>query len=216
MSEEKRTVLLERGREIVQNAESYFIDLDVEADAIPGHGSLLSIGAVTPNGETFYRELRPAHEYYDLQTHRFCESHGLKRERLSKEGLPIGDALNELNDWAITQSGERSPVLAAFNAGYDSGWIDYEMNAAGIKNPFGIAGYCLKSLAMSLQFMNSTEDAGMCTYNWRSTTKTNLPKLLVPPREFTHNALEDAQWQQELHFAMVGFLALKGSGEFKL
>ena len=67
---------------------------------------------------------------------------------------------------------------------------------AAVENPFGVAGYCVKSLAMALGEI----------YDWRETGKSKLPLEIVPDGEFTHNALEDAIYQQSLHFAMVGKL----------
>jgi hypothetical protein len=64
------------------------------------------------------------------------------------------------------------------------------------KNPYGVAGYCIKSLAIALSD----------TYDWRQTTKGNLPAELVPEGDFTHNALEDARYQQKIHFALAAKL----------
>ncbi len=207
---ERERVILERqhnqlkeiGRPIVQASGSFFIDLDVEADGKAGYGSLRSVGAVTPLGETFYREVTPSNAEYVQGMHEFCEEHGLERERLLEEGVPVDQVMYELDLWVEEQSRGKQPVLAAFNAGFDYGWVDLEMTKAGIDpNPFGIAGYCLKSLAMSVPLVQKDK-----RYNWANTTKSKLPKQLVPQRDFTHHALEDAEWQQELHFAMVGNL----------
>jgi len=192
--------LYERGREIIQNANELYIDLDVEADGIAGYGSLLSVGAVTPWGDTFYRELRPTSDTF-LEGHRaFNEAHGLTRERLLIEGIEPAVAMEELAAWTERQReahGKRgAAVLCAYNASFDFPLIDLEMARAGIDNPFGHAGFCIKSLAQTL-----TEN-----YSWKRTGKSSLPEEIIPEGDFTHHALEDAQYQQLIHFAMAGLI----------
>ena len=41
-------------------------------------------------------------------------------------------------------------------------------------------------------------------WSWKATSKTNLPDTVSPDLVFTHNALDDAKYQQLQHFAMVG------------
>lgn len=194
--------MVERGRQIVQDAPQAYIDLDVEADGIPGYGSLRSVGGITPWGEEFYAEIKPHSERFLPKQHQFCEDHGLERERLLTEGRELEDVMHELNNWTqdiVKKHEKESAVLTAFNASFDYPWIDLGMKEAGIEhNPFGIAGFCIKSLAMSLG------DG----YDWRETAKGNLPGFLIPEGDFTHNALEDAAYQQPIHFAMVGHLGL--------
>lgn len=43
-------------------------------------------------------------------------------------------------------------------------------------------------------------------WDWKSTSKSRLPRIVVPDEDFTHHALEDAQYQQKLHFGMAGVL----------
>jgi hypothetical protein len=194
--------LVRQGQEIIQQAPQLYVDLDVEADGIPGCGSLLSIGAVSPYGEVFYTELQPASDKFLPSNRAFAEAHNLERERLLREGEEPQSALRNLTRWVIDLTelhGKDRPVLAAFNASFDFPWIDLAMKEAGVKrNPFGVAGFCIKSLAMALPG----------TYDWRKTSKGKMPAELVPPGDFTHNALEDAQYQQKVHFALAGKLAL--------
>lgn len=196
----RHETLVVRGREIVQNAPQLYIDLDVESDGWPGYGSLLSIGAVSPWGEQFYRELRPTSELYIPANREFCAQHGLDYERLCDEGIEPAEAMQELTDWQATvheQYGKiGKSVLTAFNASYDFPMINLEYVKAGLDSPFDITGYCIESLAIALR----------PGYDWRTVSKKNLPAEVLPSSNFTHNALEDAIWQQELHFAMVGLL----------
>jgi hypothetical protein len=191
-----------RGREITQAAPQTYFDVDVEADGVAGYGSLLSVGAVSPWGETYYTELRPASERFIASNRAFCEAHNLERERLMDEGQDPNEAMKELSEWVgdITTTYEKSrAVFSAFNASFDFPWVDLAMREAELKNPFGVAGYCIKSLANQL----SGEQ-----YDWRQTVKGRLPAEVVPEGDFTHNALEDAVYQQKIHSALVGKLNL--------
>jgi DNA polymerase III alpha subunit (gram-positive type) len=193
--------LYEQGKELIRAAPQLYVDLDVEADGKPGHGSLLSIGAVTPWGDEFYAELKPTSSVWVQSQKDFCEAHNLKRERLLQEGTEPAEAIQKLGEWTLSQQARHKKsgaVLTAFNASFDYPWIDLEATKAGIKSPFGIAGYCIKSLALAL--------SKNC--DWRTTTKGNLPNDIVPSGDFTHNALEDAKYQQKIHFALIGKLSL--------
>jgi hypothetical protein len=191
----------ERGRQLVQRAPQLYIDLDVEADGKPGHGSLLSVGAVTPWGAEFYRELKPTSEIWVPSQREFCEDHGLQRERLLREGVHPGEAMHELDKWTREQQRRQhkmGSVMVGFNIGFDFPWIDLEMQRAGKNNPYGISGMDIKSRALGLS----------SKYNWRDTAKGKLPADITPEGDFTHHALEDAKYQQKIHFALAGKLAL--------
>jgi len=194
--------LVFRGHEIVKAAPQAYFDIDVEADGIPGYGSLLSVGGVSPWNETYYAEMRPSSELFIPSNQAFCETHNLERERLMDEGRDPREVMQELNDWVgdVTCTyNKKRPVFTAFNASFDFPWVDLAMKENGVKNPFSVAGYCIKSLANILS----------PGYSWRETSKSNLPADIVPPGDFTHNALEDALYQQKLHYALVGKLALE-------
>lgn len=197
------TRLHEHGREIVQNAPQLYIDIDVEADGYAGYGSLLSIGAVTPDGQTYYTELKPNSDVWVENNRRFCEAHGLERERLLREGVPAKTAMQEFANWTIYQSekaGGKKPVFTAFNAGFDHGLVKLEFLKTGISDPFALAPFDIKS---------RLQDIGT-GWDWDKTTKSSLPPEILPDGDFTHNALEDAQYQQQIHFALVGLLAARG------
>lgn len=207
---------LERGEAIVSAAPQLYVDLDVEADGKPGYGSLLSIGATAsryilgestanqPIGygleqEKFYRELKPTSDLWVPSQREFCEQHGLERERLMDEGTEPAAAMADLAEWELEtrrKFAKDSSVLVAFNVGFDFPWIDLEAYKASVPNPFGIAGYCIKSLAQSLS----------PGYDWSKTNKSQLPQDILPSGDFTHNALEDAVYQQGIHYALVGKL----------
>lgn len=197
----KHEVLVAAGREIVQAAPQAFIDLDVEADGVPGYGSLLSVGAVSPWGHEFYAELKPTTEQFIASNRKFCEAHNLQRDRLMEEGQDRDEALHNLARWAIDLTEEQDkerPILTAFNASFDFPWVDLSLKEAGIlKNPFGVTGFCIESLAMALPG----------AYDWAKRSKSTMPPELLPPGELSHNALEDARYQQKMHFALAAKLA---------
>ncbi len=199
MSQHEQLVAI--GRSIVQEAPQAFLDIDVEADGVAGHGSLLSVGAVSPWGETFYAELRPTHDAYVPSQRDFCNKLGLTRERLMDEGEDPKIALGNLAHWAIDltdRHNKERPILAAYPASFDCAWVKGASYEAGIIDdyPFGIGGFCVQSLALAV--------AG--AYDWRQVSKNRLPQEVVPPDEFTHNALDDAKYQQKMHFALVAML----------
>lgn len=191
--------LITIGREIVQNAPQLYIDIDVEADGKAGYGSLLSIGAVTPYGDTYYAELKPSSEAYIESQRMFCEEHNLERERLVREGRGSKAVMTEFAEWTDLQSrnyGDRKPVFTAFNAAFDYSLIDLEFAKNNIKNPYGIAPFCIKSLAMAIR----------PEWDWKKTSKDNLPPEVLPDGDFTHNALEDAIYQQHIHFGLAALI----------
>lgn len=196
----KHQALVDRGRQIVMAAPQAYIDLDVEADGPAGYGSLLSVGAVSPWGEMFYIELRPSRNTFVPRCRDFCEAHNLPRERLLKVGVAPDRAMRALAKWSnnvAASHGKECVVLTAFNASYDFPHVDLAMLENGVESPFGIAGFCVKSLALALY----------PGYDWDDTSKSKLPREIIPPGNFTHNALDDAIYQQQLHFALVAKLA---------
>ena len=109
-------LLEQNGQRHVQYAPQAFIDVDVEADGVAGHGSLLSIGAVSPWGDEFYTELRPINSEYIPANREFCEQHGLTRERLLDEGQDPCQALLDFTDWTeriVLTNAKQSAVLPA-------------------------------------------------------------------------------------------------------
>lgn len=189
------------GREILQNAPQLFIDIDIEADGIAGYGSILSIGAVTVHGETFYSEVKPMYETFLPANQAFCDEHGLERGRLLAEAPSAETVMHDFNVWVLANAlaHGKDPVFVGLNAGYDWPFIDLYFNRFGIKNPFGIAGDDLKSFVMPL--------GGK--WDWNDTKKSRMPDAIKPEGDFTHHALEDAQYQQKLHFGAVALFAAK-------
>lgn len=201
----EKQLLWAKGQEILRRAPQLFIDVDIEADGIAGHGSILSIGATTVHGETFYSEMKPASEEFLVANQAFCTEHGLDRERLLAEADEPEAVMHDFNVWTLEMAAkyEKDPVFVGLNAGYDWPFVDLYFMRYGIENPFGIAGDDLKSLVMPL--------GG--NWDWNDTKKSRMPEVIKPEGDFTHHALEDAQYQQKLHFGAVALFALRLSGQ---
>lgn len=206
-------VLYELGKDVVTNARSEYFDIDVEADGKAGYGSMLALGGVSLSGSVFYREIRPDSNLFIPRQRAFCESIGLERDRLLDEGDDLHAVISDFNDWVNDESGGNPAVLTALNASFDGPWVDLSELKTGRTNPFGDASYCIKSLAMAFGLLHLPKelDPPEFPYEWKQTTKSRLPQLIVPERTFTHKADEDSVWQQELHFMEVGLLSLVGS-----
>lgn len=196
--------ILRIGEQVVLSAPQLYVDVDIEADGKAGHGSMLSIGAQSPTGESFYMEMRPASEDFVQKQRDFCEDHNLQRSRLLAEAPKFPEVMQDFNEWlrVLKETTGKDPVFTAFNAGFDFSFVDLYFIKSGIDNPFGIAPFDLKSLAMTL-----TGD-----WDWSLTSKNKLPEMIIPDGDFTHNALEDAQYQQKIHFGMA---ALLGSRKYQ-
>lgn len=190
--------IIERGRLIVLAAPQLYIDVDVEADGIAGYGSMLALGAQSPTGESYYSEFRPAFSDYQKSKRDFCETHGLERERLMSTGKDFLVVMTEFYQWLseLTSAHKKDLVFTAFNASFDWSFVDLYFAKAGIDNPFGKAALDLKSLAIPLTKK----------WDWKETSKGKLPSIIIPEGDFTHHALEDARYQQKIHFGIAGLL----------
>ncbi len=194
-----REELFRRGQEIVLNAPQLYIDVDIEADGIAGHGSMLSIGAQSPTGTSFYSEIKPISDEFKSGNKQFCEEHGLERERLLREAPDFTEVITHFDTWLkeLKEVTGKQPVFTAFNAAFDWAFVDLYFVKAGFeRNPFGIAPFDLKSLSLPLTG----------EWDWDMTSKSKLPDIIIPEGDFTHHALEDAQYQQKLHFGMAALL----------
>lgn len=203
--QELREQLFFYGKQAVMNAPQLYINVDVEADGVPGYGSLLSIGACSPYGENFYIELKPSSEEFVSSQREFCESHGLNRERLIQEGVNPSIALQKFIGWTnrLKDTYKVEPVFTAFNAWFDYGFMALACARYEAANPYGIAPFDLKSYVPGVTG----------ELDWKSTAKSKLPPIIQPKGDFTHHALEDALYQQELHFGLVGLrLAIELGG----
>ncbi|MCA9478184.1 MAG: hypothetical protein KC535_03505 [Nanoarchaeota archaeon] len=177
-----------------------YISVDIEASGrIPGHYSLLSIGAchVDNTDIQFYRELQPRNFEFELEAMKIS-SIGLLclkgfedpeydpksnqfnpravLEILSKKGTPIRQALREYEQWIMETTKGFKPVEIAAPIKYDGGNTSWYMNIFDNNNPFGHSGDDIQSMyrAATGNLNAKLEDLGL--------RKEGLP----------HNALEDS------------------------
>lgn len=194
-----RETLWAKGQEIVTASPNIFIEVDVEADGIAGHGSMLSIGAQSITGASFYSEIKPVTSDFIPDQKQFCDEIGLERERLLREAPEANIVMVQFMDWLSGQKTEtgKPAVFSAFNAGFDWAFFDlYRYKAGFDPSPFGIAPFDLKSVAITLN----------PNWDWRETRTSKLPKIILPDEPYIHHALSDAKYQQKIHFGLAGIL----------
>lgn len=192
-----KQLLWDKGREKVLAAPQLYVDVDVEADGIAGYGSMLSIGAQSPTGESFYSEIKPYSDLYIPANREMIEKYGLVRERLLDEAPEIHAVMDNYEQWLTdlrAKTGKQT-IFTAFNAGFDWAHVDLAFALSGMDNSHGTAPFDLKSLALPL-----------ADWDWTRTKKRLLPSEILPDGDFTHHALEDAQYQQKIHFGLAALL----------
>jgi len=181
-----------------------YFSADVEADGpIPGVNSMLSFGfslagvfdgdtfrRIDPARHTFYRELRPISDEFDVDA---VAVSGLDRDELLRSGADPTVALSEAADWvrALTTQIDPAgrPVFVAYPLGFDwmfLYWYLVRFSASG--SPFGFSG-CLDIKTLYAIRARTTIGAS---------TKSQMPTELHSTRTHTHNALDDAIEQAEL------------------
>lgn len=205
--QEIRGTLYEFGRTLVEQDSRLHISVDIEADGPSfGLGNIRSIGGVTPDGETFYTELKPLTDKNNPPQHEFCETHGLEITRLSEEGEDVGIAMQRFMEWThqrVEAAGKAKPVMVGQAIGWDNAFINSYAYYAGVVNPYG-----LKALDIC-----SESYAGMAEYDFGKTGKNDFPKIIWPDKEFPHHALEDAIIQMQLHYGTLALDALQRDPE---
>jgi len=170
------------------NAETW-ISVDVETSGpTPGAGSLLAIGACLVDrpeeGIELLVQPDPAMPW-DAGAEAV---HGLSRERLARDGLEPGRAMEQLVAWleSVVPPGSR-PVFVAFNAPFDWMFVaDAAWRHLG-RNPFGISGLDLKALYLG-RHLDSVD-------RWAETTSDHVRARYPVGLPHTHHALDDAREQ---------------------
>ncbi len=176
-----------------------YISADIEADGpIPGRYSMLALGfsvAATfdgndfqtrdPTATTFYRELRPISDEFDLAALAVA---GLDRKALIREGAEPGAAMREAAEWVAVQTVGARPVLVGYPVVFDWMFLHWYFVRFAGESPFGFSG-ALDMKTMYQQKARVTLDkAG----------RGDLPPGLTSRRQHTHNALDDAVEQADI------------------
>jgi hypothetical protein len=183
----------------VVRGDLYF-SADVEADGpIPGRCSMLSFGLAVagslddgtftrcdPTAATFYAELRPVAQEWLADAVAVA---GLDRDRLLSEGEDPAAAMTRAAEWVRDCAGSRRPVLAAYPASFDWGFLHwYFVNFAEGGSPFGF------SSVLDMKTMYAVK--ARVAYDLAN--KPNMPSVVKSSRPHTHNALDDAVEQADL------------------
>jgi DNA polymerase III epsilon subunit-like protein len=176
----------------VPRATWFCVDIECSGP-VPGLYDLLSLGIVEVReegddvivGADDYVEVRPEAPRVDPGA---MKVNGLDLERLRREGLPLGHALDRVTAFVEARLAPGSkPVFVGHNAPFDWSFVSYAYHATGRRNPFGYKALDTKALAM-----------GVLGLHWFDTDKERLQALLsLPPQDagLVHRADYDARYQ---------------------
>jgi hypothetical protein len=181
------------------SSDVYF-SVDIETDGpIPGPFSMLSFGLAVagslsegvfrradPSPSTFYRELRPISEGFDLETARVS---GLDRDHLLRAGDEPRRAMTQAADWVRQIAGESQPVVVAYPLAFDWTFLYWYFTAfSETGSPFGYSSAFDIKTAFALRAGRPMALSGA----------SRLPAHLRSKRPHRHHALEDALEQAEI------------------
>jgi hypothetical protein len=196
---DENVVMNESTKSRARAVDVYF-SADVETDGpIPGPFSILSFALVfagTFDGklfaspkeyaQSFYRELRPISENYELEALRV---NGLDRNRLCRDGQSPDLAMTEAARWVKSIVGNAKPVLVAYPLSFDWSWLYwYFTRFSSVGSPFN----------HSLCFDIKTAYAVKASVPISEAGKSKLLPSLRPQGPHTHHALDDAIEQAEI------------------
>ena len=178
-----------------------YISADVETDGpVPGPYSMLSfalsvvgtydgrrlVRASADDPEaSFYRELRPISESFDREA---LAVNGLDRDALYERGDDPTLAMLEAVGWIERVSDGHRPVLVAYPVAFDWSFLYWYFQQFAGSSPFGHSS-CLDIRTFFHAAAGTVFDLS---------GKSSMPEDVLPNREHTHNALDDAIEQGEL------------------
>jgi hypothetical protein len=182
----------------VASVDVYF-SVDVEADGqIPLVHSMSALGAAVagrfdgthftradPTAQTFYAELRPVSDEYDLQAVAVA---GLDRARLEREGEDPRAAITRFAAWVREAADGGRPVFVAYPASFDWAWAAAYLSRFAPENPFGFSGM------LDMKTIYATK----ARVRIGKAVKREMPAHLLSTRPHTHNARDDAIEQADL------------------
>lgn len=190
-----------------------YISADIETDGpIPGEFSMLSFGlslasrfdgqtfrAYEPDASTtFYVELKPVSDRFQDEA---LEVNGLDRDELVERGTDPERAMRDASAWVNEMAEGARPVLVAYPVAFDWAFLYWYFIKFTGESPFGYSS--------CLDIRTLFQARALTTFDRAS--KSSMPTRLLPRREHTHNAADDAQEQAEL-FNAIFLWALKGGG----
>jgi ribonuclease T len=162
-----------------------FVSVDVEADGpIPGKYSMVSLGACTADGRSFYTEIKPISEEFVVEA---LAVSGLNRTKLCQDGAPAIEAMCAFRKW-LEDLGDVRPVFVGFNASFDWMFVHWYFVNFLDEDPFGISGLDIKAY-----YMGAFDKP-----KWKDTAKSQMPRYLLSEAPHTHHALDDAREQLDV------------------
>jgi hypothetical protein len=192
---ELRERLWQIGFQIIEDAPQLHISYDIEADGdMFGLGSVLSLGGVAPNGNTFYRELKPLFpDKFNPGKRKFCKDHGLDVEQLMKSGTDPQEATVDFAAWVNQQAEEtgKEPLMVGVAIAWDWAHTRGLFAYYGIEDPFGEVPKPLDICGVAF--------SGIAGHDMKQTGKNKLPRFIWPDQDFPHHALGDSEIQGFLH-----------------
>lgn len=192
----------DRGREIIKSSPHTYVDMHIESDGIPGCGSILTLGAVTQNGDKFYSELQPEGYEYVQRRSNFCTEQGISRRVLRETGEYPMDFIRKFYDWIkVVKEGDTKRLvnIVSFDAGFDYPLLAVKFESHNMTPTFQAANYSIRGLAAAIRTASGIWDD--------DSNRLRLPDDCKPEGNLTHHALQDAMFQQKIHYALIGKLA---------
>ena len=187
-----------------KNEVDAYFSADVETDGpIPGPFSILSFAFVFAGSfdgrhfdrpsnyeQTFYKELRPISENFELEALRV---NGLDIERLCLEGESPEKAMTEACRWVKRIAGPARPVLVAYPLSFDWSWLYwYFIRFSSDGSPFDYSRCFDIKTALAVKAAIPISEAG----------RSRIDPSLRSRHPHTHRAIDDAVAQAEI-FANV-------------
>ena len=163
----------------MNNINESFLVIDVESDGpCPGLYSMISLGAITWSGETFYEEFAPISDNWVEKS--LAISNISREEHLLYQ--PADFSTNNLYRW-LTEQKQRSGRLTMWsdNPAYDWQWVNYYLHYYCNENPLGFSARRIGD------YFSGTKGDVRKASNWKKLRKT----------KHSHDPLDDARGNME-------------------
>jgi len=177
-----------------------YVSVDIEADGrIPGRNSMLSFASAAFTLEKELVAVYAANLEFlegasgDAETIKWWEGQPAAWAACRVDTVSPDIAMPDFAEHLESVVGGRGkPVFMGFPAAYDFAWINWYLHRFAGRNPFGISGLCLKSVA-----------AGYLKIDFRQASKRNFPKRWFDRLPHSHVALDDAIEQGAMGINML-------------
>ena len=174
-----------------------YVSVDVETNGpIPADFSMLSLGAAafTSDGEllsTFSANLETLPEAkQDPDTMNWWAQNQIAYDATRQNMQDPKIAMTQFVEWVNQLPGK--PVCVCYPSGFDWTFLYWYIIHFGLKSPFSFSSLDIKSYV-----------AGMLGYEYRQSTKKNMPKRWFSDEPHTHVAVQDSIEQGRLFIAML-------------